>query len=113
MATSHELYDEADRLKEEGNLEDAVAKYQQILEQDEGFTLSHAALAVVLGKLGRHEEAVKHAQRVCELEPEDPFSHTQLSVIYQRAFAGTNDQNYIRLAEDAMARSQMIQGRHP
>ena len=38
---------------------------------------------------------------------DDPFSYTQLSVICQRAYAGTNDpQGYIQKAEDAMARSQ-------
>jgi hypothetical protein len=66
---------------------------------------------VVLQKLGRHEEAIQHAQRVCELDPEDPFSFTALSVTYQRAFAGTNNMQYIRLAEDAMERSRILQSR--
>ena len=30
------------------------------------------------------EEAIQHAIRVTELEPDDPFSFTQLSVIFQR-----------------------------
>jgi tetratricopeptide (TPR) repeat protein len=110
MPSTHEMYDEATRLKDEGKLEEAVAKYQEILAEDEAYALAHAALGVVLGKLGRHEEAVEHAKRVCELEPNDPFSHTQLSVIYQRAFAGTNNPQYIQDAEEAMARSRMIQG---
>ena len=73
--------------------------------------LAHTALAVVLQRLGRHEEAIQHAVRVTELEPHDPFSYTALSVTYQRAFAGTNQMGYIRLAEDAMERSRQLSQR--
>ena len=109
MADVHELYDQADQLKVEGKLEEAVAKYGEILAEDPNYALAHAALAVVCGRLGQHDSAIEHARRVCEIAPEDPFSHTQLSVIYQRAYAGTNNQQYIQDAEDAMARSQMLQ----
>ena len=110
MPTVEEVYDAGDKLKAEGRLEEAVAEYRKCLEIDENYALAHAALGVVLQKVGKHEDAVKHAQRVCELEPNDPFSFTALSVIFQRAYAGTGDQQYIQLAEDAMARSRMIQG---
>ena len=105
------LYDEADKLKDAGKLEEATAKLNEALEADANYALAHAALAVVLQKLGRHEEAVQHAQKVCELEPDDAFSFTALSVTYQRAFAGTNNMPYIRLAEDAMERSRILQSR--
>jgi tetratricopeptide (TPR) repeat protein len=105
------LYDEADKLKDAGKLEDAAAKLNEALVADANYALAHAALAVVLQKLGRHEEAVEHARKVCQLEPEDPFSFTALSVTYQRAFAGTNNMQYIRLAEDAMEHSRILQSR--
>jgi Flp pilus assembly protein TadD len=112
MADAVALYDEADRLKDAGKLEEAVAKLNEALAADSNYSLAHSALAVILQKLGRHEEAINHARRVCELSPEDPFSFTALSVIYQRAFAGTQEQHYIRMAEDAMEQSRMLQGRH-
>ena len=102
MATNEELYDEADKLREAGQLPDAVAKYQEILAQDPNYALAHSALAVVLTKLGRHNEAINHGIKVCELEPRDPFSFTSLSVTYQRA-------GRIPEAEDAMARARMLQ----
>jgi tetratricopeptide (TPR) repeat protein len=105
------LYDEADKLKDAGKLEEAVAKLNEALAADPNYALAHSALAVVLQKLGRHEDAIQHAQKVCELEPDDPFSYTALSVTYQRAFAGTNNMQFIRMAEDAMERSRMLQGR--
>lgn len=106
------LYDEADMLKDAGKLDEAVAKLEEALAADSNYALAHSALAVVLQKLGRHEEAVQHAKRVCELEPNDPFSFTALSVTYQRAFAGTQNMQFIRLAEDAMEQSRMLQSRH-
>jgi Flp pilus assembly protein TadD len=110
MATREEIYDQGDKLKDEGTLEEAAAKFQEALEADPNYALAHSALGVVCGKLGRHEEAIEHALRVCELEPQDPFSYTALSVIYQRAFAGTQRREYIQLAEEAMARARMAQG---
>ncbi|MFV2065486.1 MAG: tetratricopeptide repeat protein [Pirellulales bacterium] len=110
MSDLHKLYDQADRLKDEGKYEEAVAELENILKLDETFALAHSALAVLLGKVGKHEEAIVHGQRVCELEPNDPFSFTALSVTCQRAFAGTNQRAYIQMAEDAMARSQTLQG---
>ncbi len=110
MADAVALYDEADQLKEEGKLDEAAAKLREAIDLDGNYALAHAAMAVVLQKLGKHEEAIGHAQRVCELEPNDAFSYTALSVIFQRAYAGTGDVQYIQAAEDAMARSHMVQG---
>jgi tetratricopeptide (TPR) repeat protein len=110
MADATVLYDQADKLKEEGKLEEAAAKLEEALAVQSNFALAHAGLAVVLQKLGRHEEAIEHAQKVCELDPHDAFSYTALSVTYQRAYAGTGNHAYIQLAEEAMARSHMIQG---
>ncbi|MHB1035320.1 MAG: tetratricopeptide repeat protein [Pirellulales bacterium] len=102
MSTNEERYDEADRLKSEGKLDEAAAKFLEIVAQDPGYALAHSALAVVLGRLGRHDEAIRHAQTVCELEPNDPFSFTALSVTYQRAGKRME-------AEDSMARARMMQ----
>ena len=111
MADPAALYDEADKLKDAGKLDDAVAKLNEALTADPNYALAHSALAVVLQKVGRHEEAIASAQKVCELEPEDPFSFTALSVTFQRAFAGTQNMQYIRMAEDAMERSRILQSR--
>jgi len=102
VATKHEIYDEADKLKDEGKLEEAVAKLNEALAMDANFSLAHAALAVILGRLGRHEEAIQHGLKVCELEPDDPFSFTAMSVTYQRA-------GRIPEAEEAMYRARMME----
>jgi Flp pilus assembly protein TadD len=102
MPTNDELYDEADKLREAGQLEEAVAKYQEILAGDPRYALAHSALAVVYTKLGRHNEAIAHGLKVCELEPNDPFNFTAMSVTFQRA-------GKIMEAEEAMARARMLQ----
>lgn len=109
MADPASLYDEADKLKDAGDLPAAAAKLDEALQADADYALAHSALAVIQQKLGEHEKAIEHAKRVCELEPNDAFSHTALSVTYQRAWAGTQDQQYIQLAEEAMARSREIE----
>jgi Flp pilus assembly protein TadD len=103
MPTAVELYDEAVRLKDAGKLEDAVAKLEEILAAEPSHALAHSALSIYLGRLKRHDEAVAHAHKVCELEPNDPRSFTALSVVCQRA-------GKIQEAEDAKARAQMMAG---
>ncbi len=110
MPTVLELYNEAEKLKDDGKDEEAIAKLGELLKQDESYTLAHLALSVLYGKVGKPEDSVRHGQRACELEPDDPFNFTAMSVTYQRAWAGTQNQEYITKAEDAMARAQMLQG---
>jgi len=104
MATADEIYDQAMKLKGEGKLAEAVGKLEEILVLDPNHVLTHSALAVHLQKLGQPDPAIEHAIRVTELEPNDPFSFTQLSVIYQRC-------GKIPEAEAAMARAHTLQGR--
>ncbi|TWT47638.1 tetratricopeptide repeat protein [Botrimarina hoheduenensis] len=109
MPELSKLYDEADRLKSNGDLDGAAVKLEEALAIDEAYALAHAALAVVQQKRGLHDEAIQHAERVCQLEPRDAFSYTALSVTYQRAYAGTGDTKYIAMAEDAMDKSRRVE----
>lgn len=110
MSETNKLYNEADQLKEEGQFEAAIEKLRELLAIDEGYVLAHSALAVVYGKLNQHDKAIEHAVRASELDPNDSFSWTSLSVTYQRAFAGTDENKYIQMAEDAMAKSKAMTG---
>ena len=98
------LENEADRLKSDGDHEAAIAKLNEALTIDETFVRAHLALAVLLDKTGKYLDAVKHAERAVELEPEDSFNFVALSRICQQAFEGTRDPIFIQKAEEAMAR---------
>ncbi len=112
MSDTIEIYRQAEELKEQGDLEGAVARLQEVLEIDPNHVLAHLTLAHLYSRLGQHEPAVQHGEKACELEPDDAINFTALSVTYQRAFAGTQNMEFIRLAEEAMAKAQAIQGTH-
>lgn len=96
-------YAEAERLKAEGKLDEAVAALEVLAAEHPDFALAFSAMSAWCTRLERHAEAVQHARRVCELAPTDPFSFTALSVACMRA-------GMIPEAEDALARSRMLQG---
>jgi Flp pilus assembly protein TadD len=102
MPTNEELYSEAEKLKDAGNIEEAVATLERLVVQDPSYALAHSALAVLCGRLKRHDDAIRHGLKVCELEPNEPFSFTAMSVTFQRA-------GKIPEAEEAMARARMLQ----
>ena len=85
MSTADQLYDQAIDLQQAGKLDEAVSKLEELIVSFPDYALAHAGLSVFYGKLGRHEEAVEHARKVCELDSEDPFSYMALSLICQRA----------------------------
>lgn len=105
MATNEALYDEADKLKDAGKLDEAVAKLTEVLANDPNYALAHSALAVIYTRLAKHDLAIAHALKTCDLEPKDPFSFTALSVTYMRG-------GKIPEAEDAMARARAMQSGH-
>ncbi|MEI6255656.1 MAG: tetratricopeptide repeat protein [Planctomycetota bacterium] len=102
MTTREDHYAAAEGLKNEGRLAEAVAALEALVIDQPDFTLAHSALAAWCTRLERHDEAIRHAKRACELEPNDPFSYTALSVACMRG-------GRITEAEDALAKSRMLQ----
>ena len=84
MSSPFELYDEAVALRDKGDKTEAIAKLVQAIELDPNFAIGHGMLAKLYADLAETEKAIHHAQKVVELEPDDAFSYTALSVIYQR-----------------------------
>ena len=81
MSTVQAKYDEAILKAEKGDLDEAVKLLTALAEESPDYALAHAALARYHSKLENHEQAVKHAEKVCELEPEDSFSYVAKSII--------------------------------
>jgi Tfp pilus assembly protein PilF len=84
MPTPNELYDQAAEQRDQGDKEGAVAKLEEAIKIDPNFALGHGMLAKLYADLAVADKAIEHARRVVELEPDDAFSYTALSVIYQR-----------------------------
>lgn len=108
MSDVHERYNAIEPLIDEERYEEAAEALESLISDQDDFVLGHLALARVYTKIGKHDEAIRHGQRAVDLEPNDPFNHTALSVTYQRAWAGTGEQQYIGKAEDAMAKAHSL-----
>jgi Flp pilus assembly protein TadD len=102
MANLDATYDEALALSDQGDVEAAVKKLEELVREAPDHALAHNALSVLCGRLDRMDEAVAHAQRVCELEPNDAFSFIALSLICQKA-------GLIMEAEQASMAARQIQ----
>ncbi|MHC5542768.1 tetratricopeptide repeat protein [Singulisphaera rosea] len=84
MPTPNEMYDQAVDQRDKGDKPGAVAILEEAVTIDPAFTIGHGMLAKLYADLAESEKAIEHAKKVVELEPDDTFSYTALSVIYQR-----------------------------
>ncbi len=108
MSDPYEKYNEVEKLIDDEKYPEAIAGLNEIVAEDDTFVLAHLALSRAYTKTGQHDLAIVHGEKACELEPTDSFNYTALSVTYQRAWAGTQEQAYIGKAEEAMAKAQSI-----
>ena len=84
MPSPNELYDQAVELRNKGDKPGAVAKLEEAIAADPAFAIGHGLLAKLCVDLAETDKAILHAKKVVELEPDDTFSYTALSIIYQR-----------------------------
>jgi tetratricopeptide (TPR) repeat protein len=85
MPTAEELYDRAVDHVAAGDLEAAVASYQEALALDADYADVWEGLSMALADLGRFDEAIAAAERVVTLMPDEQLSYTNISRIYQKA----------------------------
>lgn len=71
----------ANKLKQEGKLEEAIAAYHQAIEHKPKFYCSHHNLGDVLSKLNRWDEAANAYRRAIELNPNSAWSYYKLGEI--------------------------------
>ncbi len=67
-----ELYNQGAALYNDGKLAEAVAKFEEAVGEDSTLAPAYRILATLYAGQGRHEEALKAAQRLLELAPGDP-----------------------------------------
>lgn len=109
MQSIDERFNAAEKLKDEEQTQEAIAAFESILSEDPSHVLCHLTLGRLFTLAGNFEKAIEHGRKACELEPQEPFNFTALSLTYQRTFAGTQDHKYIQMAEDAMAESRRLE----
>jgi tetratricopeptide (TPR) repeat protein len=91
-------------------VDEAIAGYRAALEADPKLAIAWNGLSMAHRKQGNLELATEAALRLIELEPDDPLSHTNLSILYQQ-------RGMIPEAEEEKARAMQLQlaasGRKP
>lgn len=103
--TKEVRYDEAIALKEKGHILQAVELLEALCKDFPEYALPHAALSMIYCRQDKFEDSLNHAEMVCELEPEDPFSFTALSAL---AIKSGNHE----AAEEALHKAQLAQLRY-
>ncbi len=91
-----------------GRTEEAIASYRKAIEANAAMAMAWNGLAMALARHGEMDAAIDAAKRYVELDPDEPLSHTSLSMLYQQA-------GMIPEAETEKALSmqlQMKQGKH-
>ena len=75
------LYDEAIAKHHSGDTDAAIEMLRQLLAQNPNYSLAHNALGVLYSRQEKIDQAIEHAKRVCEIDPEDTFGYTILSTL--------------------------------
>jgi tetratricopeptide (TPR) repeat protein len=84
MPSKDELYDRAIDLVADGNLDEAIAVYQQAIALDPTFSDAIHGLAMAYADKGMFDQAIEYGRKLVELTPDDTLAHTSLSMFYQR-----------------------------
>ena len=85
-----------------GNLDEALASFQQAIEVKPDFLEGHLGVAQAFERKRMLDEAVTAAKKAIQLSPDDPLPHTTLSRLYQQ-------KGMIPEAEEEMAVSRRLQ----
>jgi len=84
MADLQAMYDKAYDLLCDGNADEAIAAYQEILNIDPNHLEAVHDLAHAYADAERLDDAIATARRLTELTPEDPMGFTLMSRFYQQ-----------------------------
>ena len=100
--TKESRYDAAIALKEAGDQAEAIRLLEALCADFPDYALPHAALSMLYSKQEKFADSLRHAAAVCELEPEDPFSFTAMSILARQS----GDKG---AAEEALGKAQEAQ----
>lgn len=67
-----------------GRCAEAVPLFREAIALDPGLAIAWNGLSLAFRELGDLDAAIEAGRRLIQLEPDDPLSHTNLSILYQR-----------------------------
>jgi Flp pilus assembly protein TadD len=83
MSQALATYREGFKLFADDQPDAAIEKYREALAQDAELAIAWNALSVALRQRGDLDGAIDAGRKLVELEPDDPLSHTNLSILFQ------------------------------
>jgi Flp pilus assembly protein TadD len=83
VSDARSIYKQAFLQFADGQVIEAIAMYREALELDPKLALAWNALSMALRQQGDLDAAIEAGVKLIELEPDDPLSHTNLSILYQ------------------------------
>jgi tetratricopeptide (TPR) repeat protein len=101
---AHPIYREGFDHFANDRFDQAIALFEQAIAIDPNLAIAWNGLSLALRQKGDLEGAVTAGKRLIELEPDDPLSHTNLSILLMR-------QGKIPEAEDERAEAMQLQMR--
>jgi len=102
MSDALEIYREGFRLFADDQTDAAIGKYREAIALDENLAIAWNALSMALRQQGDLDGAVAAGRKLAAIEPDDPLSHTNLSILYQM-------QGLIDEAEDEKALAMQLE----
>ena len=82
--SKEDFYNRGMELFAEDKFDDAIAAFQQALDEDASYTDALHALAMTYSHQERLDEAIEIGKKLVEVAPDDELAHTSLSIFYQQ-----------------------------
>ena len=101
MTDKLEHYQKGLKLFGENKHDEAIEEYKAALAEDPDWTDGLHGLAMAQMHAGELDDAIATGLRIAELDANDPFAYTSLSMFYQR-------KGMIEEAEAAAAKARML-----
>jgi Flp pilus assembly protein TadD len=84
VADPRELHKRAFEHLANDRVAEAIAAWREALALDPTLAIAWNGLGMALAQMGDLDGAIEAGRRLVELEPDDPLSHTSLSLLYVR-----------------------------
>ena len=102
MPDARALYREGFKHFADDRITEAVDCYQRAVDAEPDLAIAWNGLSMTLRRKGDLDGAIEAGLKMVELEPDDPLSHTNLSILYQA-------KDMIQEAEDEKALAMQLQ----
>jgi Flp pilus assembly protein TadD len=84
LSPAHAIYRRGFDHFANGRCAEAIARFREAIEKDPNLAIAWNGLSLAFREIGDLEAAIEAGRRLVDLEPDDPLSHTNLSILYQR-----------------------------